>query len=76
MSRYIPPYVIETAWVSTSSHREPREYRLTPGDRIVCSDDPADGTLIGCYDGRVTLRDFRADVSFTARERRASGRAA
>jgi len=41
MSRHIPPYVIETAWVSTSSHREPREYRLTPGDRIVCSDDPA-----------------------------------
>jgi len=39
MKHYVHPRAIESAWVTTS--REPREYRLTPGDRIVCSDDPA-----------------------------------
>ena len=67
MKRFIHPRAIESAWVTTS--REPREYRLTPDDRIVRSENPDAGELIGRYDDSVLLEDFRADVNFTARLR-------
>lgn len=67
MKHFIHPHTIESAWVTTS--REPREYRLTQDDRIVRSDDPDAGELIGRYDDSVLLEEFRADVIFTARAR-------
>lgn len=66
--RYLSTNEIQAAWCKTANHRDVREYRLTTGGEIVCSDDPAAGLLIGCYDGRVTLRDFRNDVRATAKE--------
>lgn len=74
MKHFIHPHTIESAWVTTS--REPREYRLTPDDRIVCSENPDAGELIGRYDDSVLLEDFRADVKFAARLRRKLERAA
>lgn len=65
MKHFIHPHTIESAWVTTS--REPREYRLTPDDRIVCSENPDVGELIGRYDDSVLLEEFRADVKFAAR---------
>ncbi len=73
MKHFIHPRAIESAWVTTS--REPREYRLTPDDRIVCSDNPDAGELIGRYDDSVLLEEFRADVKFVARLRRKLERA-
>ena len=67
MKHFIHPRAIESAWVTTS--REPREYRLTPDDRIVRSENPDAGELIGRYDDSVLLEEFRADVIFTARAR-------
>ena len=67
MKHFIAQRAIEAAWVTTS--REPREYRLTPDDRIVRSDNPDAGELVGRYDDSVLLEDFRADVNFTARLR-------
>lgn len=74
MKHIVHPHAIDSAWVTTS--REPREYRLTPDNRIVCSDSPDAGELIGRYDDSVRLEDFRADVKFTARMRRKLERAA
>lgn len=68
MKHYVHPHVIESAWVTTS--REPREYRLTPDNRIVRSEAQDAGELIGRYDDSVLLEDFRADVNFVARLRR------
>lgn len=74
MKHFIAQRAIEAAWVTTS--REPREYRLTPDDRIVRSDNPDAGELIGRYDDSVLLEEFRADVNFAARLRRKPERAA
>lgn len=74
MKHFIPQRAIESAWVTTSL--EPREYRLTSDDRIVRSEAPDAGELIGRYDDSVLLEDFRADVNFAARLRRKPERAA
>lgn len=68
--RYIGATEVEKAWFATANNRAPCEYRLTPDNRIVCSESPDDGELVGVYDNNVLLEDFRADVRFAVKLRR------
>lgn len=74
--RYIGATEVEKAWFATANNRAPCEYRLTPDNRIVCSDNPDDGELVGVYDNNALLEDFRVDVRFTWKLRKALRRAA
>ena len=66
--RYVHQHTVERAWTSMTA--EPRQYRLTPDNRIVCSESHDDGELIGVYDNNVLFEDFRADVRFAVKLRR------